>query len=665
MLDGTTKTFSIPDNISFFHALSLLSRDDVINFITGSLFIVLGIVIAILSENSEGISDFIWFMYATGICIINSYTGYFNTLFYSKLNVVLYNLSCAGIAFSLLRIIGYFNSILQREKTVKCIRAVSLVPPIIVTLVLILMLTGATSFWGPFGSESPNLFGSVALVLALIYSFFMFIGLLKHIPRQSSLSLRFFLMGICFGSFPALCVVLLRTLTASYIAGVNETLVTILPLLSIPVAVFCSVFQAIKPEYDHISARIMSGVGTAIILVLISLSLASEYATVVALMCLAPFIFLAVEKPITAFLYPNLNYVQRDIDSLERQVFSCEMEDDMYAVISQWLFNNVNARYVAFTSFSVSDDAISVKAVYDREHSGHFDKVSLDSMIEERIKDRNRRDVLRTHQGRGCSCPLYQSHVVTGYIFLGARSQNDMFSSMEMRLLQPVARILMEAITMMRLKKQGQYVSDMQNQIVFSFADMIESRDGSTGLHVKRTSQVVELLLKQIRAKNVYGEKMGDDDYEMITLAAPLHDIGKIKIPDAILSKPGKLTEEEFSTIKTHPVEGEKIIRKTMAKIEDENYLEIARDMALYHHEKWNGTGYPEGLKEDEIPVCARIMAVADVFDALCSARCYKKAFTIDEAYAIFEESRGTHFEPVLVDILQELRPDLEQIYQS
>lgn len=665
LADGSVKSFTIPEKVMFFQELKLLSRDSIINYITGILFIILGIAIAILSTGAKGISDFVWFLYATGICIINSYVGMYNSEGFSKLTVVLYNLSCAGIAFSLLRIIGYFYSILGKDKAVERIRKISIIPYIIICPELVLMLSGVTSFWGPFGLGTPNLFGSIALVVALLYSFFMFCRLLMHIPRQSSLSLRFFLMGICFGAFPALGVVLLRTLTASYLAQVNETLVTILPLLSIPIAVFCSVFQALKPEYDQTAARIMSGVCTVIILVLVSLLLPTSYVMVFVLLCASPFIFLIVENPITAFLYPKLTYVQGDLDSLEKQVFTCKTEDAVYDVVCQWLFINLNAKYVVFSRLVGSDENTEVETVFEKSSDGSCDTRSLGSMIQDRIRDKNHRSGLTTHLGRGCSCPLYQSHEITGFIFVGARSQNDMFSGMEMRLLPPVARILMESLIMLRLKKQGQHLSEMQNQIVFSFADMIESRDGSTGLHVKRTSQIVELLSKRLKAEGIYADRLDPLDYDIVPLAAPLHDIGKIQIPDAILSKPGKLTDEEFETIKTHSVEGEKIIRKTMSKIEDEKYLEIARNMALYHHEKWNGTGYPEGLKGDEIPVCARIMAVADVFDALCSARCYKKAFTIDEAFDIFDESRGTHFEPVLVDIMKELRPKLEQVYQN
>jgi HD-GYP domain-containing protein (c-di-GMP phosphodiesterase class II) len=242
------------------------------------------------------------------------------------------------------------------------------------------------------------------------------------------------------------------------------------------------------------------------------------------------------------------------------------------------------------------------------------------------------------HKKVGFSVPFYLSHELVGFIFIGQKSKYSIFSSTEIRLVPPVARIIMESAMVVELNKKNRYVSDMQNRIVFSFADMIESRDGLTGQHVKRTSQIVILIMNSIRGTNMFEDELEPLDYEMIAMAAPLHDIGKIKVPDAILSKPGKLTEEEFAIIKTHPVEGERIISKTMAKIENEKYLKFAKDMALYHHEKWNGTGYPYGLSGKEIPLCARIMAVADVFDALCSERSYKEAYSIDKAFEIFEE---------------------------
>lgn len=214
------------------------------------------------------------------------------------------------------------------------------------------------------------------------------------------------------------------------------------------------------------------------------------------------------------------------------------------------------------------------------------------------------------------------------------------------------------------LHNRNEEIASIQNNLAYSFADMIESRDGTTGEHVKRTSKVVALIVDYLRNNpQIYSGNIEERELNLITMSAPLHDIGKLKVPDSILSKPGKLTDEEFDIIKTHSEEGAKIINKTLSNIEDSLYVEIAHDMALYHHEKWNGSGYPKGLAQEDIPVCARIMAVADVFDALCSKRSYKQAFSIDEAYDIMQKSKGTHFEPILVDVLCLLRADMERIY--
>lgn len=215
------------------------------------------------------------------------------------------------------------------------------------------------------------------------------------------------------------------------------------------------------------------------------------------------------------------------------------------------------------------------------------------------------------------------------------------------------------------LYQRNERIYAMQNQVVYGFADIIESRDGTTGEHVKRTSQVVSLITEYLwNNRNQFDYKLSKEDYELISMAAPLHDIGKMKVPDAILSKPGKLDSREFDIIKTHSEEGAKIIDRIMPKINDAEYVRFAREMALNHHEKWNGQGYPQGLAQEQIPVSARIMAVADVFDALCSVRSYKKAYTVDEAFDILIESKGSHFESVLVDVMIALKPKLEQIYK-
>jgi HD-GYP domain-containing protein (c-di-GMP phosphodiesterase class II) len=189
----------------------------------------------------------------------------------------------------------------------------------------------------------------------------------------------------------------------------------------------------------------------------------------------------------------------------------------------------------------------------------------------------------------------------------------------------------------------------MERNIVLAMANMVESRDKNTGEHIKRTSSYVRFIADQMYLDKQYPDILTDDYRKNVILAAPLHDVGKIKISDAILNKPGKLNDEEFNEMKTHTIEGKKIIDMALEGITGNTYLEVARDMAAYHHEKWDGSGYMEGLKGQQIPLSARIMAVADVFDALVSKRSYKEPFSYQTAIDIIVKESGTHFDPEVI----------------
>ena len=206
-------------------------------------------------------------------------------------------------------------------------------------------------------------------------------------------------------------------------------------------------------------------------------------------------------------------------------------------------------------------------------------------------------------------------------------------------------------------ERNGQ-IQNMQKHIIIGVADLIESRDSNTGTHIKNTSYYVEKLANRAAQAGIYPDIINERFINLVTRAAPLHDVGKIAIPDAILRKPGKLTDEEFEIMKTHAAEGGKIILQILSGVTDEEYTKIAFDIAKYHHEKWNGKGYPEGLSGEKIPLCARIMALADVYDALTMERPYKKAFPAEKALSIIEADTGTHFDPVLAPIFMDLIRD-------
>ncbi|MCR5767725.1 MAG: HD domain-containing protein [Lachnospiraceae bacterium] len=218
-------------------------------------------------------------------------------------------------------------------------------------------------------------------------------------------------------------------------------------------------------------------------------------------------------------------------------------------------------------------------------------------------------------------------------------------------------------------RSKSDAITKMQNVLLVTMADMVESRDSDTGAHVLKTAAYVDIILQGLKRYGYYSEKLTDRYMRDVVMSAPLHDVGKINIPDAILNKPGKLTKEEFEVMKTHTTAGKALLESAISSMEGDNYLKEARNMAAYHHERWDGNGYPEGLHGEVIPLSARVMSIADVFDALSSPRVYKPAFPFEEAVNIIREGSGTQFDPkcveVFIDSLAEVKKILKKYQEA
>lgn len=208
-------------------------------------------------------------------------------------------------------------------------------------------------------------------------------------------------------------------------------------------------------------------------------------------------------------------------------------------------------------------------------------------------------------------------------------------------------------------------IQEIQNQLLQGFANIVESKDKTTGDHVKRTSNYVHLICKKLIEHKVYTEELTPYTANLMVRAAPFHDLGKLAISSDILNKPGRLTEKEFAQIQKHPVYGANFILKHLQGIEDKELINYASQMALYHHEKINGNGYSFRLVDDEIPLCAKIMAAADILDALLSPRSYKEAYTINKALQILTELSGNALDSVIVGILYDSAKEINQIIQG
>jgi len=205
-----------------------------------------------------------------------------------------------------------------------------------------------------------------------------------------------------------------------------------------------------------------------------------------------------------------------------------------------------------------------------------------------------------------------------------------------------------------QLRERTERLVRLQNGIVFTMADVVETRDKNTGGHIDRTTVYIKILIDAMMARGIYADEMRNWDLVSVVSSARLHDIGKIAIPDSILNKPGLLNKEEFHVMQTHSSEGERIINQMIDRTGEAEFLYNAKLSAAFHHEKWDGTGYPYGMSEADIPLHGRIMAIVDVYDALTSDRPYKKAFSNEEAVDVIMNGSGRHFDPLIADIFHE-----------
>ena len=209
-------------------------------------------------------------------------------------------------------------------------------------------------------------------------------------------------------------------------------------------------------------------------------------------------------------------------------------------------------------------------------------------------------------------------------------------------------------------RKLESTVKELSDSLSSSFAALVECRDANTGGHIVRSSRYVSMLGRELQRRDQFKGELSDFQIDMMVRAAPLHDIGKVSVSDVILLKPAKLDEKEFEVMKSHTTLGARIIRAMYDRTPTQRYLRYATMIAEWHHEKYDGSGYPERLSGDNIPLCAKIMAVADVYDALVDDRVYRKAMTHREACEIITKGKGTHFDPRVIDAFEAVSDEME-----
>lgn len=405
--------------------------------------------------------------------------------------------------------------------------------------------------------------------------------------------------------------------------GIVYNFYTILMMLYLIAVVYVCLYRYFKTidkiEKKQISYLVIMSIVTVISYIVFLADITDGYDTTILGYLVSTFLIL-----LSIFRYNLFNTLalakENVIDNFSDGLVVLDSSDSL-------IYYNEPARNI-FPSLSSKQ---YMEAVYDIKKHG---EESVNIFLKENIYSVTCRDIVNNHNICG---KMYVLNNITDSYNYTVRLQRD-------------------------VAEKTKEIVRIQHLVIASFANMIEARDGITGLHIKRTSAYVEIIVKELKNYSEYKDILTDEYVSLIKDAAPLHDIGKISIPDYILKKPGKLTDEEFDIIKTHPGVGANIIEGTLSEVEGDEYLTVARDMAHYHHEKWDGSGYPCGLKGDDIPLCARIMAIADVYDALRSKRSYKEGFSKEKSKQIILESSGSHFDPMIVNAFMARLKEIEMV---
>ena len=325
----------------------------------------------------------------------------------------------------------------------------------------------------------------------------------------------------------------------------------------------------------------------------------------------------------------------------------------------EWVFNQMENPYIITDSeYGYLDANAHAKALFPE-----LKKLRLNARIPDRIytmftANTTRFELGGGHYGRKLTTIENKGEIVGYGMLLDDETEQQKY----VQLLNDYTDRLQSEVEV-----KTEHIRKVQNSIITGMASVIESSDNSTGGHINRTSDVVRIFADRLLTHTDLPESLGlsKEFLHNVIKAAPMHDLGKIAVDDVILRKPEKFTGDEYEQMKRHAAEGAKILRQVLHEVDNEDFVRIAINIANFHHERWDGTGYPEQRRGEQIPTEARIMALADVFDALVSERCYKEAFSFDRAFSIIRESLGTQFDPILGAVFLECREELEAYYTA
>jgi len=621
----------------------LLHREVLSNLLVGTLFILSGIWLLSVGKNNEATRWFTAFTIAAALAVGSSFFSSYWSSGFLALRFILLDVSGAS-AVCLLA--GFLYRFPDRHE-LRPVRLFAL-PACIFTLKSTLIVTGLIK---PYNNAAYviHIFIAIGLILIII----LLTRRYHETGAGGKRKLRWILAGVALSILPYLFYVLSVFLRANILSDTTEILnyIASFSLVLFPVFVVIGVVRYNLFDIDQFLNRFtvyffLAFIATAIYTILFlfffesSLSL-DIYFVLLLTAFAAPWLYLKLDAFMQRFLWRGRKDKNHILLEMEQELNGKVRAAEVYPIVGAAMMSAFAPSHIEISR--VKDGIESCQYRYPPESCAQDGDDSS-----------------------GLYLPLGSMGGADCFLSLGKKKDDDIFTKYEQLLLRGACAQVEKALDTCELytKLQESLVNESKAQrtTILTLAKLTEYRDNETGRHLERIQEYTRLIANRYRVTNLEASYLTAEYIDALCLSAILHDIGKVGIPDAILLKPGKLTPEEFTTIKQHSSIGGKVLEEAEAFDPERSFLTIGKLVAYHHHEKWDGSGYPLGLAGEAIPLSARIVAVADVYDALRSHRPYKDALSHADALAIIAEGKGSHFDPALVDAFMDIEIDVDAI---
>lgn len=638
--------------------LQSISFFEILKFIIAVFMLFTGMGIVLFLNTDKTATPLVFSLYFLALTTANIYTADFTTYFYTIITSVLLDF---GLSFTFTCIFYYFSEIFIYANYKDYFKYIKYIPASFFFLKYLHIFVFKWDISvNPFYKLNTYLIITCCIIFLVLFFVIMF-----TFPKTLTTTFKFFVLGLAFAVTPLLVDHFAFVISGSMFMTEYEKIYNIIAFIFLPFMLLLAIFNA----KNLIRSRIVSWITSFLAYLVISVpifitildfipSIKSELFSIT-YVAISPLIFYSIFRIMNKFFSLNTEENNAKLISYKSLISSITNTEKLHQITSEEINKILNCSFILFYKKNL-------QGTWDNLYT--WGKISKEEKLY-RLNESNTKKKVTFYKDGGFSIPIIRANKCTGVVYVGKKENGDQYLPGEHILIEQMISAFHShwlSYTNNQLASELNIKNDklikMQEGTILSMANLIESRDGGTGAHVKRTAEYSALISKKAKEKGLFPDIINDAFIECIYKAAPMHDIGKIVVPDSVLKKPGKLTPEEFSQMKLHTTEGDRIVREILNTSEDEEYIKMTSEIAKYHHEKWNGNGYPLGIKDKEIPLSARILAIADVFDALVSPRCYKEPMNPEKAFEIIKQDAGTHFDPVLAEVFLGLKEEALEI---